>query len=148
MTGFLCHCSPELCDGNAVESCDTVCAAKPAVPDDPNSGIFLYCFSGNKPPFAVRANCDNQQLDAAFCCYPNDSRNSTELCNTEEAFRNSTETPTMEPPTNITVDPTMPAQIATTTTVAVTVNISAGMSTVFVVTKQCDHLLVLFVVIR
>ena len=126
-------------------NCDTVCLVNTAVPDDPDSDIFQSCYSGNRPLFQVMADCDSRQQSVfGFCCYPNDSHNSTELCNTEEAFNawrpNSTETPaTTESPTIITVDPTVPAQITTTsssTALAVTVNSSTGMSTVFVVTKQ------------
>jgi len=142
LTGFMCHCTPGFPRSNCtgpVTSCNTVCIVNLADSNNPNGGIFQSCYSGNAPLFLIRGNCDKQQSVLGFCCYPNDSRNAEEFCNTEQAFREWHEMPaTIEPPTNITMDSTTPTQITTSTTttaVAVTVNIS-GMSTVFVVTKQ------------
>ena len=76
-----------------------MCLVTQAVLDDPDSGIFQLCYSGIRPLFLVRRDCDSRQQSVfGFCCYPNDSHNSSELCNTEEAFtawRRSMETPSM-----------------------------------------------------
>ena len=67
-----------------------------AVLDDPDSDIFQWCYDGSKPTFRIMEDCDRLQSVVGFCCYPNDLRDLSELCNSEEAFstwHHSMETP-------------------------------------------------------
>ena len=103
----MCYCTPGFfhtnCTAKNVTSCNTACAASQVDRGDLDSGIVQFCYSGNTPTFLIRANCDTRQSVFGFCCYPSDSSNSSELCNSEEAYeewRRSMETPIEMPSTS------------------------------------------------